>query len=177
MVAIRAHAVCLLAVIAAMLAVGCSGKQSDLETKLAQVVEKNRALETQVAALQSEHAILKQDDAILKQNLEGEVKALKDDSRMLQGYLERDKGFFLYLLDYDLDAVDKGELHPRGRFSDFFVPNLHGALRAGATREEVGARLDRLIALAKRGSYLSGSVKDLMGRGGAMAIREYANLK
>ncbi len=92
----------------------------------------------------------------------------------LQEYLERDPNYLLYLMDRDLDAVERGE-NTRGSFSDYFVPNAVKALAAGATKKDIMTRIDRVIALAEKEIYLSGYVAQLMKEGGPAAVRSYAD--
>ena len=45
-----------------------------------------------------------------------------------------------------------------GSFSDWIVPELADARKAGASKSDVAARLDRLLRLAKAGNYYSSSL-------------------
>ncbi|PIU42567.1 MAG: hypothetical protein COS98_02270 [Parcubacteria group bacterium CG07_land_8_20_14_0_80_35_11] len=101
-----------------------------------------------------------------------QVVSLNEELNELLEYLENDFRFFLYLMDRDLDAVEQGR-EPRGSFSDYFVPNAAKALKAGASREDITTRIDRVVALAKKEIYLSGYVAQLMKEGGPTAVRSY----
>lgn len=101
-------------------------------------------------------------------SLEEEVAALRADLARL----ETDPRFLLLEMDFDLDAIEKGE-EPRGSFTDYFVVNAGRALEMGASRQEIEARVDRLIALADKGIYLSTFVERLVKEGGTNAVRQY----
>ncbi|MBI2003805.1 MAG: hypothetical protein HYS78_02420 [Parcubacteria group bacterium] len=133
------------------LAVGCTDSQMPTETPVT----------TLVTTEQHEY-------------LEARVDSLSRELRELREYLEDDPNFLLRVMDRDLDAAERGE-EPRGSFSDYFVPNAAKALEAGATREDVNARIDRVIVLAEKGRYLSSFVSQLMKEGGPTAVRSYAD--
>lgn len=82
--------------------------------------------------------------------------------------------YYLDLMNQDLDAVEKGDF-PEGSFTDFFLTNATKAFEAGATREEISSRIDRLIVLAKGGKHLSLYVEELFRDGGEEAIRSFVN--
>jgi predicted nucleic-acid-binding protein len=102
-----------------------------------------------------------------------EVAYLNEELRELREYLENDPKFLLHLMDRDLDAVEHGR-DARGSFSDYFVPNMAQALKAGASKKDVEDRLNRAIALAERELYLSSFIAQLMNEGGPDAVRSYA---
>ena len=106
--------------------------------------------------------------------LEVQGENLGEELKEVRGYFENDPSFFLNLMDQDLDAVEQGR-EARGSFSDYFVPNAAKALAAGASKKDVAVRFDRLIALAEKKVYLSGFVAELMEKGGAAAVRTYAD--
>ena len=106
--------------------------------------------------------------------LKAQLDDLARDLYEFENYLERDPKFLLYVMDHDLDAVERGG-KPRGSFSDYFVPNMAKALAAGVAKKDVMARLDRVVALAEKKIYLSRFVAQLMEDGGPTAVRSYAN--
>ena len=106
--------------------------------------------------------------------LKAQVASLNEELNELYGYLESDPKFLLYLMDRDLDAAEQGR-DTRGSFSDYFVPNAAKALKAGASRKDIAARIDRVVALAEKKVYLSSFVAQLMSEGGPTAVRSYAD--
>lgn len=107
------------------------------------------------------------------EQLKSEVAYLNEELRELREYLENDPQFLLHLMDRDMDAVENGR-NARGSFSDYFVPNMAQAMKAGASKKDVEARLNRAIALAERELYLSSFIAQLMEEGGPDAVRSYA---
>jgi hypothetical protein len=79
----------------------------------------------------------------------------------------------LTAMDHDLDATAEGK-NTCGSFTDYFVPNAADALRAGATKEQINARIQRAVALAEKGKFISSYERELFSDGGAQAVREYA---
>ncbi|MDO8505193.1 MAG: hypothetical protein Q7S48_01260 [bacterium] len=108
------------------------------------------------------------------ENLKAQVEELAGELHNLQEYLNSDPRFFLFLMDRDLDAIERGD-NSHGNFIDDFVPNAAKALKAGATRKEIDIRINRVIALAEKNIYLSSFVEQLMKEGGAKAVRAYVN--
>lgn len=106
--------------------------------------------------------------------LKAQVASINEELNELREYLENDSRFLLHLMDRDLDAAEQGR-ETRGSFSDYFVPNAAKALKAGASRKDVTARFDRVVALAEKGIYLSSFVAQLMKEGGPTAVRSYAD--
>jgi hypothetical protein len=80
----------------------------------------------------------------------------------------------IHAMDVDLDATERDQT-TCGFFTDVFVPNAAYALKMGASRAEVKKRVDRLVALADKGKFLSGYEEDLFKykNGGSAAIRKY----
>lgn len=108
------------------------------------------------------------------ENLKAQTEGLAGEMHDFREYLESDHKFFLFLMDRDLDAVERGE-NSHGSFTDYFVPNATKALKAGATKKDIDIRINRVIALAEKNIYLSSFVEQLMKEGGAKAIRSYVN--
>jgi hypothetical protein len=105
--------------------------------------------------------------------LKSQVASLNEELEELREYLGKDPEFFLYLMDYDLNAIERGQ-EARGSFSDYFVPNAARALKAGASRKDITTRLDRVVTLAEKEIYLSSFVTELMENGGPSAVHSYA---
>ncbi len=80
----------------------------------------------------------------------------------------------LKAMDHDLDAIEKGG-NACGSFSDYFIPNASDAIRAGASRKAVNARIERAVALAAKGKFLSSYEAEIVRRDGPRAVREYAD--
>lgn len=105
-----------------------------------------------------------------KERVEGFEKELD----VVYDFHEKDPKFLLFLLDHELDLVeDKGKT--RGSFTDYFVVLLADALKAGAPKNEVFYRVDRLIVLAEQKKFLSSYEENLFMEGGSKAVREYIN--
>jgi hypothetical protein len=87
---------------------------------------------------------------------------------------EDDQKDYLHWLDIDLDAVSKGQ-GTCGSYTDWFVPNIAGALEAGTPRAAINQRIDRLVELANQGKFLSSYERELfeVNNGGAAALRSY----
>ena len=60
----------------------------------------------------------------------------------------------LDLLDVSIEQVEQGR-EPRGSFTDYVEPILREARQNGATPAEVNQRLDKILAMAKRGRFYS----------------------
>jgi hypothetical protein len=130
-------------------AVGCTNNRTPTPTEV-------------VTVTQEEHNRLK-----------SEVASLNEKLKELREYLGKDPEFFLYLMDCDLNAIERGQ-EARGSFSDYFVPNAARALEAGASRKDIATRLDKVVTLAEKGIYLSSYVAELMEKGGPSAVHSYA---
>jgi hypothetical protein len=105
-------------------------------------------------------------------NLEKRVEHLGEQLSLIHEYNEGDYRFLLFIMDHDLDAAERGE-EGFGSFTDCFVPNLADAMKLGAPRKDVEARINRMINLAKKSVYLSSYEADLAKAGGVKAIRSY----
>ncbi len=91
-------------------------------------------------------------------------------------YESKNSADYLKWLDIDLDAIAKGN-DTCGSFSDWFAPNLGNAIDTGATVSQVEKRIDRMVALAEQGKFLSSFEQEMFNRtedGGAKAVRRYA---
>lgn len=104
--------------------------------------------------------------------LQYEVESLSQWLLKVEWYVKKDHGFYLYVLDTDLDILENGG-EPRGSFSDYFVPTLDEALDVGVPTEELRIRVERVIELAERGHYYSDYLRKLMNDGGPDNVREY----
>ena len=149
--------------------------QPEIKFELQSLQAEVKALQFEVAELKAERAKSAQVPAV-PGVLRSEVDYLARDLEQVQAWADREGAYSLYLLDNDLDRVEKGE-HPRGSFSDFFILNMGSALSAGVPEAEVEARLERLIALAEGGKSFSTYVSLLLAEGGADAVRAYAKGK
>lgn len=109
-----------------------------------------------------------------QENLGARVEELTGGLHDIQEYINSEPRFLLFLMDRDLDAVERGE-KSHGSFTDYFVPNATKALKAGATKKDIDIRINRVIALAEKNIYLSSFVEQLMKEGGAKAVRSYVN--
>ncbi|OGF52224.1 hypothetical protein A3I27_01375 [Candidatus Giovannonibacteria bacterium RIFCSPLOWO2_02_FULL_43_11b] len=113
-------------------------------------------------------------DAQAFNRLKEQFDALKTDVRTLEEYLEKDPRFLLSMMDRDLNATERGR-DARGSFTDYFIPTAVEAIRIDAKKSEVNVRINRVIALAIQGKYLSGYAAQLTEKGGPDAIRAYAD--
>lgn len=91
------------------------------------------------------------------------------------GNLKQNPQFFLCVLDAELSATEKGQ-DSYGSFSDFFIPTIHEALKAGVSRLEIQKRINKLTELANKGSFLSSYEEKLFKEGGIKAIIEAIGL-
>lgn len=101
--------------------------------------------------------------------LEEQVNRLTTEVDHLQQYANSRPDFYLWAMDHDLAAAERGTI-PYGSFTDYFVPNARNALQFGATRRAVEKRIDKLIVLAKKKVYISSYEARL---GSPAAIRAY----
>ncbi len=92
----------------------------------------------------------------LKEELQHEIDDLRQE---IEIYKSTDPRFCLGLIDHDLDATEKDKERV-GSFTDYFVLNGVCALKAGAKRSEVDARMGRVIALAKKGKFMSSALTE-----------------
>lgn len=136
-----------------LFAVGCTNNQTPAPASSAEII----------TVTQEEHDRLK-----------AQITSLNEELNEFREYLENDPRFLLHLMDRDLDAAER-EQETRGSFSDYFVPNAAKALRAGASKKDITARFDRVVALAEKEIYLSSFVAQLMKEGGPTAVRSYAD--
>lgn len=144
--------------------------QPEIKFELQSLQAEVKALQSEVAELKAERAKVPAVPGVLRSEVDYLARVLSQ----LEGWADHPRGAYsLYLLDHDLELVERGE-EPRGSYSDFFVPNMSTALEAGATKEEVGARLERLISLAEAGKPTSSFVRSMMDDEGPAGVRAYA---
>lgn len=119
--------------------------------------------------------------------LENELKLSNKRIQILQEYIidknsevnqtelpPQDPQSLLQILDQELTAAEIG-VGTNGSFSDYFMPTMLTALRAGASNEAIEKRINKLIKLADDGVFLSSNLRDLYEEGGAKKVRERIN--
>lgn len=108
-----------------------------------------------------------------------EIQKLKRQNEEMErfiSYLKEDPELFLLILDAELEKIKKGE-DTFGSFSDFFVPTIDDALKAGASIVAIRQRVNGLLDLAEDGLFLSTFEEDLYKKGGRRAILEYIGIE
>lgn len=103
------------------------------------------------------------------------AKYLKEELERMQNLIsrmEKDPLFYLLVLDAELLAVENGE-EVYGGFTDYFVPTMLIALKAGIPRVEIQKRINKLNRLANRGLFISSYQEELFKKGGNEAIVKY----
>ena len=109
-------------------------------------------------------------------SLERENKTLSSDLGMLHRLLERDWRFLLREIDDSLDAVARDDTAAtQESYTDWFGPTLQDLQKRGVGKWRLQIRINRLLALAEKGKYLSSYEHELVTRGGMDELRRDAS--
>src|SRR3989344_6467563 len=108
------------------------------------------------------------------QRLNASLRQLGAD---FEDLVHADAKLTLRRLDRCIDATahlgeDRANLPNCGSFSDWFVFEIDAARKAGATKRDIEARLDRVFSLAKEGKYYSGLLRTVDEQG-ENALRDF----
>ena len=95
-----------------------------------------------------------------------EVRVLAQEVEMNE-IIHSDAKLTLARVSRCIESSDKGSYATCGSFSDFIVPELHEASRAGASKRDIAVLLDRVCSMAQNKKYYSSYVEhvDMQGPG------------